>query len=61
MAGDEFGALDERQDRIGELTMRNLDIDDTREKLRAYVKMGLLTPSTATSLPQLPKADPDKK
>jgi argininosuccinate synthase len=30
------------QDRIGQLTMRNLDIDDTREKLTGYVKMGLL-------------------
>src|SRR3954463_4141774 len=27
------------QDRIGQLTMRNLDIADTRDKLRAYVKM----------------------
>jgi argininosuccinate synthase len=49
------------QDRIGQLTMRNLDLDDTREKLRAYVEMGLLTPSTGTTLPQLPKGDPDKK
>jgi argininosuccinate synthase len=47
------------QDRIGQLTMRNLDIDDTREKLLAYVKMGLLAPSVGTALPQLPK--PDKK
>jgi argininosuccinate synthase len=30
------------QDRIGQLTMRNLDIDDTREKLMGYLKMGLL-------------------
>jgi argininosuccinate synthase len=49
------------QDRIGQLTMRNLDLDDTREKLRAYVEMGLLTPSTGTTLPQLPKGEPDKK
>ena len=28
------------QDRIGQLTMRNLDIDDTREKLLAYVEDG---------------------
>ena len=30
------------QDRIGQLTMRNLDIADTRDKLLAYVKAGLL-------------------
>src|SRR5471032_2848511 len=30
------------QDRIGQLTMRNLDITDTREKLLTYVKTGLL-------------------
>ena len=28
------------QDRIGQLTMRNLDIGDTREKLASYVKTG---------------------
>ena len=30
------------QDRIGQLTMRNLDIADTRDKLFTYVKAGLL-------------------
>src|SRR6266699_2515683 len=30
------------QDRIGQLTMRNLDITDTRDKLMTYVKTGLL-------------------
>ena len=29
------------QDRIGQLTMRNLDIADTREKLTTYVKSGV--------------------
>ena len=29
------------QDRIGQLTMRNLDITDTRDKLLTYVKTGL--------------------
>jgi argininosuccinate synthase len=48
------------QDRIGQLTMRNLDISDTREKLLAYAKMGVLAPSTGTALPQLPKPDRDK-
>ena len=33
------------QDRIGQLTMRNLDIADTRDKLFTYVKTGLLAPS----------------
>ena len=42
------------QDRIGQLTMRNLDIVDTREKLASYVKTGLLAASLATALPQLP-------
>ena len=48
------------QDRIGQLTMRNLDIDDTRTKLLAYVKMGLLAPSAGTALPQLPEPDDEK-
>jgi len=41
------------QDRIGQLTMRNLDIVDTREKLMTYSQVGLLTPGTATTLPAL--------
>jgi argininosuccinate synthase len=40
-------------DRIGQLTMRNLDIVDTRDKLMTYVKTGLLLPSTGTELPQI--------
>ncbi|MCI2808584.1 argininosuccinate synthase [Eoetvoesiella caeni] len=44
------------RDRIGQLTMRNLDIVDTREKLFTYVKAGLLAPSGGTSLPQLKDA-----
>jgi argininosuccinate synthase len=45
-------------DRIGQLTMRNLDISDTREKLRTYVKKGLLRDSPS-SMPLLtePKDD----
>jgi argininosuccinate synthase len=39
------------QDRIGQLTMRNLDISDTREKLLTYVKAGVLAPWTGTALP----------
>ena len=34
-----FGPLD----RIGQLTMRNLDIDDSRAKLAVYKKVGTLT------------------
>jgi argininosuccinate synthase len=39
------------QDRIGQLTMRNLDIADTRDKLLTYVKTGLLAPSVGNELP----------
>jgi argininosuccinate synthase len=42
------------QDRIGQLTMRNLDITDTREKLNTYSKAGLI--GTGTALPELPEA-----
>jgi len=41
------------QDRIGQLTMRNLDIADTREKLLTYASAGLLTPGAGTPLPNL--------
>ncbi len=41
------------QDRIGQLTMRNLDITDTREKLLIYTQTGLIATSTASALPQL--------
>ncbi|CAM3636307.1 argininosuccinate synthase [Bordetella bronchialis] len=46
------------QDRIGQLTMRNLDITDTRDKLFTYVKAGLLAPSAGAALPQIKE---DKK
>jgi len=41
------------RDRIGQLTMRNLDITDTREKLVTYAKAGLLTLSKGSEMPQL--------
>ncbi len=41
------------QDRIGQLTMRNLDIADTREKLLTYAKAGLLSAGPGSSLPRL--------
>jgi len=40
-------------DRIGQLTMRNLDITDTREKLEIFAKVGLLSPGTGTDMPRL--------
>ena len=56
------------QDRIGQLTMRNLDISDTREKLLTYAKTGLLAPSAGSAIPLLPDSThgdsstkPDKK
>jgi len=47
------------QDRIGQLTMRNLDIEDTRAKLATYMKTGLIGPSGDSPLPRL--ADSDEK
>ena len=41
------------RDRIGQLTMRNLDITDTREKLLTYAKSGLITLSKGSEMPQL--------
>jgi argininosuccinate synthase len=45
------------QDRIGQLTMRNLDISDTRDKLLIYRGAGLL--SGGDAMPALPAAEPD--
>ena len=47
------------QDRIGQLTMRNLDIIDTRDKLLTYSQVGLLGPTGANGLPMLPASLPD--
>jgi len=47
------------QDRIGQLTMRNLDIMDTRDKLSLYTRGGLLSIGTGTD--SLPKLDGPKK
>ena len=41
------------QDRIGQLTMRNLDIEDTREKLTSYQRIGRLTSGRGEAMPQL--------
>ena len=48
-------------DRIGQLTMRNLDIMDTRDKLRVYGEAGLLGDSTAGGVPLLGSSDDEKK
>ena len=45
------------QDRIGQLTMRNLDISDTRDKLLTYTGAGLLAPGHDTALPLLLEAE----
>jgi argininosuccinate synthase len=41
------------RDRIGQLTMRNLDIVDTRDKLGIYARSGLLSMGSGVSLPSL--------
>ncbi len=41
------------QDRIGQLTMRNLDIVDTRDKLAIYTQAGLLSQGSEAALPGL--------
>ena len=46
-------------DRIGQLTMRNLDIVDTRGKLGIYSRSGLLSLGEGSALPQL--GGPDVK
>lgn len=40
-------------DRIGQLTMRNLDISDTREKLQVYSQVGLISNDKQSNLPKL--------
>ena len=42
-------------DRIGQLTMRHLDIPDTRDKLGIYYRTGLLATNKDSALPQLYK------
>ncbi|MGB6157418.1 MAG: argininosuccinate synthase [Acidobacteriaceae bacterium] len=41
------------RDRIGQLTLRNLDITDTRAKLMTYAHSGLITLSQGSEMPQL--------
>jgi argininosuccinate synthase len=49
------------QDRIGQLTMRNLDISDTRDKLLTYAKTGLLAPSPGSAVPLLPVSEDEER
>jgi argininosuccinate synthase len=49
------------QDRIGQLTMRNLDISDTRDKLLLYTRTGLLGSGPGTGVPMLSPAPDDEK
>jgi argininosuccinate synthase len=44
-------------DRIGQLTMRNLDISDSRKKLKLYTDTGLLSGGEGAYIPKL---DSDK-
>src|ERR1700691_3475695 len=44
------------RDRIGPLTMRNLDLTDTRDKLLTYAAAGLLTLSKGSEMPRLSSA-----
>ena len=48
------------QDRIGQLTLRNLDISDTRDKLLIYTKVGLLSQPSSTELPMLPATSAER-
>ena len=48
------------RDRIGQLTMRNLDITDTREKLGIYAGAGLLIQGGESALPKLKSGDSGK-
>jgi argininosuccinate synthase len=48
-------------DRIGQLTMRNLDIADTRDKLRVYGEAGLLDDARDGSVPLLGPGKPQKR
>ncbi len=46
------------QDRIGQLTMRNNDIADTRRKLALYARGGLLTLGATSAIPQIGGDEP---
>ncbi len=49
------------QDRIGQLTMRNLDITDSRDKLFVYARAGLIGPQAFEGMRQLDEAEEEEK
>jgi argininosuccinate synthase len=49
------------QDRIGQLTMRNLDITDSRDKLFVYARTGIVGPQVFPDLPLLDSGGDDEK
>ncbi len=49
------------QDRIGQLTMRNLDIIDTREKLLIYTRAGMLASASEGGVPLLTAAERERE
>jgi argininosuccinate synthase len=49
------------RDRIGQLTMRNLDITDTRAKLYTYARAGLINLSEGTEMPKLNSGNQSKE
>ena len=58
----ERGASDfSPQDRIGQLTMRNLDISDTRGKLLLYARTGLIGPVGPDGMPLLADGKRDEE
>jgi argininosuccinate synthase len=53
----EFSPLD----RIGQLTMRNMDIADSRDKLKVYISEGLLGPTAFEGMHLLEEKPREKK
>jgi argininosuccinate synthase len=51
------GAAFTQADRIGQLTLRNLDISDTRHKLGIYTNCGLLGSPSEGSIPLLARRE----
>jgi len=48
------------EDRIGQLTMRNLDIADSRTRLEQYVSQGIITGETAKLMGALEEGGADE-
>ena len=54
------GAAFGPEDRIGQLTMRNLDIADSRQRLEQYAAMGLVGGATAELVGKLEQGGADE-